>query len=729
MFIRKKTIFFNSLKVGIICIVILIAPQKSYCSQSDTLVRVHISRIDSLFNMLKTSKDTNKVKVLNDLCREYQNQNIDRALKYGNQAFDLARRIDFKKGIASSLFNIGCIYDDQSRYEKAIKLHLQSLKIRKALGDKNGMAANLNNIGNAHYALGNYAKAITHYLQSLKIYEKLALPAFPVQYSNYSDTTGKSVGDRDKGFYKQGIALNLNNIGLVYWSQSKYAKAINYYLQALKINEELLNSHYFNKMRANVRQLIAGNLNNIAIIYCEQENYEKSLEYNRRSLKVYKELRDIKGIGRSLNNIGAVYKIQRRYLEAEAYYLQSLKAFEKLGDKQLIAASLNNIGILYSLRGGSSGNTQDYKKAIEYCKKSLAIAREIGSKEYIKEAYLALAEVYTKLGEHTLALLDKSEYLKKAYKYHQHYSEIKDSIFNEESSKQIAEMQAKYENEEKENKIALLTREKKVRKLELSRKKDEVKKQRITIIALVLSLVLAFLLYNRYRLKQKEKFNKELLKQQKLRLKVIVETQEKEKKRIARDLHDGIGQLLAGLKINMGRFDKEIKNLSFEKKKAFNTSTKILDQACNELRSISHQMMPRALSEAGLVATIDDLLDSTIKNSKLKYNFETHGIKKRLPENIEIGIYRIFQELLSNILKHAKANEIFIHLFKNKNYLILVVEDNGIGFILNSDNKGMGLTNIATRVEAMNGTFTINPGPKLGTIINVRVPLMNTNYI
>ncbi|MBW8051816.1 MAG: tetratricopeptide repeat protein [Cytophagales bacterium] len=718
----RYIIFLNPLKVGIICLVTLVAPQKSYSGHSDTLVHIHISRIDSLFKTLKTSKDTNKVKVLNDLCREYQNQNPDKALKYGNQAFDLAKRIDFKKGIASSLFNIGYVYDDQSRYEEAIKHYLQALKIRKELGDRNGIAANLNNIGNVHYALGNYAKAISYYLQSLKIYEKLVLP---VTYSGYAAPSEKSGEDRDEGFYKQGISLCLNNIGLVHWRQGKYAKAIDYYLQALKINEELLNSLYFNKRRAEFRQLIAGNLNNIAIIYYEQENYAKSLEYDRQSLKVYKELRDKKGIGRSLNNIGEVYKIQGRYLEAEAYYLQSLKAFEKLGDKQLIAASLNNIGIIYSLRGGLSGNTQYYEKAIEYCKKSLAIAREIGSKEYIKEAYLTLAETYARLGEHTLAPLDRNEHLRKAYKYHQRYSEIKDAVFNEESSKQIAEMQAKYENEKNENRIALLTREKKVRKLELSRKEDEVKKQRITIIALVLALVLAFLLYNRYRLKQKEKFNKELLKQQKLRLKVIVETQEKERKRIARDLHDGIGQLLAGLKINMGRFDKEIKNLSIEKKKAFNTSTKVLDQACNELRSISHQMMPRALSEAGLAATMDDLLDSAIKNSKLKYNFETHGIKKRLPENIEIGIYRIFQELLSNILKHAKANEIFIHLFKNKGHLILVVEDNGLGFKLNGDNKGMGLINIATRVEAMNGTFTLNPGHKQGTIINVRVPLMN----
>lgn len=725
MIIRKKLILLNPLKVGIICIVTLIAPQKSYSGHSDTLVGIHISRIDSLFNTLKTSKDTNKVKVLNDLCREYQNQNPDKALKYGKQAFDLAKRIDFKKGIASSLFNIGYVYDEQSRYEEAIKHYLQALKIRKKLGDRNGIAANLNNIGNVHYALGNYAKAINHYLQSLKIYEKLALPVSPVPYSRYSAPLEKSGEDRDEGFYKQGIALCLNNIGLVYWKQGKYLKAIDYYLQALKINEELLNSLYFNKRRAEVRQLIAANLNNIAIIYYEQENYAKSLEYDRQSLKVYKELKDKKGIGRILNNIGEVYKIQGRYLEAEAYYLQSLKAFEKLGDKQLIAASLNNIGIIYSLRGGLSGNTQYYEKAIEYCKKSLAIAREIGSKEYTKEAYLALAETYARLGEHTVAPFDKSEHLKKAYKYHQRYSEIKDAVFNEESSKQIAEMQAKYEKEKNENRIALLTREKKVRKLELSRKEDEVKKQRTTIIALVLALVLAFLLYNRYRLKQKEKFNKELLKQQKLRLKAIVETQEKERKRIARDLHDGIGQLLAGLKINMGRFDKEIKNLSIEKKKAFNTSTKVLDQACNELRSISHQMMPRALSEAGLAATMDDLLDSTIKNSKLKYNFETHGIKKRLPENIEIGIYRIFQELLTNILKHAKANEIFIHLFKNKGHLILVIEDNGIGFKLNGDKNGMGLTNIATRVEAMNGTFTLNPGPKQGTIINVRVPLMN----
>ncbi|MCH8317951.1 MAG: tetratricopeptide repeat protein [Bacteroidetes bacterium] len=288
--------------------------------------------------------------------------------------------------------------------------------------------------------------------------------------------------------FKKGIARSLKNIGIFYYTQGNYDKAIDHYLRSLKIYEKL-----------DDKKSIASSLNNIGIVYWQQGNYDKAMDHYLRSLRMYEELGDKKGIANSLNNIGGVYYEQGNYDKAIDHYLRSLKIYEELGDKQGIAISLNNIGEVYREQG-------KYEMAMEYANRSLSIAQEIGLKELIKNAYETLSTIYA-----------KQKRFQRAYEYYQLYSEVKDSILNKESSKQIAEMEAKYETEKKEKEIEILKKNEELQKA-------EIEQQELLIYSIiggsVLVLIIIIVLYNRNRIKYKLKIEKKLsdLEQQALRL-------------------------------------------------------------------------------------------------------------------------------------------------------------------------------------------------------------------
>jgi len=442
------------------------------------------------------------------------------------------------------------------------------------------------------------------------------------------------------------------------------------YLRSLKMFEEMGD-----------KKGIAKNLNNIGIVYREQGNYDKAIDHYLRSLKIFEESDDKQRIAISLNNLGTVYYEQGNYDKTIDYFLRSLKIDEEAGDKQGIAGSLNNIGEVYREQG-------KYELAIEYVNRSLSIAQEIGFKELIKYTYENLSVIYAKQNR-----------FRQAYEYYQLYSEVKDSILNKESSKQINEMEAKYESEKKEKEIELL------------KKDQQLKGSRLNMFyvlsgGLTLLFIAAMLLLLIYRKNQKLRY-----------IHATIEGQESERYRISKELHDGIGGALASIKLNL-------MNQKHGNKEGLKKVTADLDKTYQEVRSISHALTPPTLSNDAFVEVIRDFVSETAEYSNINIHLECYpeDTLNKLNKWIQTDLYRILQELVNNIIKHAEATSVTIDLAVYDNQINLMVEDNGKGFDASEKPVGIGLKNIRSRVEQIKGTMDIDSKKGRGTIVNIFIP-------
>jgi signal transduction histidine kinase len=315
------------------------------------------------------------------------------------------------------------------------------------------------------------------------------------------------------------------------------------------------------------------------------------------------------------------------------------------------------------------------------------------------------------------------------------YVALKDSMFNETNAKLIREIEAKYENEKKEKRIKLLLKENKIKQLEIGNKQLEIDNDKLVInngknklyaslLGIVLLVVTGFLLYQWNQSRNRKKLHEEMMVQKELRTKAIIEAQETEQVRIAKDLHDGVGQRLTGLRLGWQNIISDLNETDSSLKNKIVSSGQVLNEAADEVRSISHQMMPRSLSESGLIVAMEDMLNSAFKHSTIHHVFEHSNISQRFKKEIEITVFRITQELVNNILKHSGANEVTVQLFKNKDQLVLMLEDNGKGFKFEEQKqKGLGLINIVTRAKLIGGEVNFQPGPFNGTTTTIRIPV------
>jgi PAS domain S-box-containing protein len=203
--------------------------------------------------------------------------------------------------------------------------------------------------------------------------------------------------------------------------------------------------------------------------------------------------------------------------------------------------------------------------------------------------------------------------------------------------------------------------------------------------------------------------------------------QEQERERISRELHDSLGQQLAAIKMLFGAVEPDLGKLGKESHQYYQKATHLLEQAVNEARRISHDLAPHFLDANGLVLAIEKLCRDIGDNSILKCVTHSSKMETRPDRQVEVGIYRIVQELLSNIIKHAHATKVDIFLKQLKNHIVLTVKDNGIGFqgsLEELQQNGIGLRNISSRVKGLQGKLTLGTSKKKGTCVIIEVPLV-----
>jgi signal transduction histidine kinase len=622
--------------------------------------------IDSLEILLPKVKDTSKVIVLNELCWQYRFIEPNKAYKYGNAALDLAGEINYKNGMAQSYNDLGILYIDQSDYNQAINYFNNALEIRKELKDQKGIAALYNKLGIVYQKQSLLPSAIENQIKALEIYEALEMDLY--------------------------AAYCLNNIAIIHQNLGHNDKALLTHKKALKVRQKL-----------NDRNGEAASYGNMANVYLRMADTLNAIQYYEKSILIFEDVNDKVQLSAMLNNLGQLYLGMFNYSQAYELLAKAYEIRAKLEDKKAIASTLLGLGEVYLSR-------EEYQKSKSSYHKALMLAEDCNARVEIMQANLRLAKLHS--------ILNRPD---SAYYYQQNYSAVKDSVFDEQLAGLVLEMEAKYETEKNQKEIQLLTSKAEISNLEIKQQRFQ-----ITLLFLGLFLILgmaSFIIY-RNRQKHKAEYQQAIINEKELGLKAVINAQEDERKRIAKDLHDGIGQTLSGLKLSMQGVCVDFKVTENKNYSKLFKLSNVLDDACNEVRNMSHQMMPKQLGELGLVPALEDMLDKALGDTKLKYSFEYFNVAERFNETVEIALYRVCQELINNTIKHAEATEVNIQLFKNKEFLMLVVEDNGVGLSSKSNkDTGIGMLNIRSRIESINGRFEIDNKAEGGTIANIKIPL------
>lgn len=626
-------------------------------------IGVSQAQVDSLIAQLDGDLSANeRATILNQLCLSLCYSNPDTALYYGKQAVIVGKESSNDTILGKAYNRIGIVMDVTSDWDSALYYYDIAMKYAMITRDSITLSSVFNNFGLIYWNKGQHDLAVENFTQALRIADLQGIDR--IQSNAY------------------------NNIGLIYWEQDRLEEALEYQMKALEIRKQSQDEYG-----------IGASYLNIAMLYDDFEKYDSCIYFLNKSIVIKEKLNDLYGLGKACTNIGITYS-NLNQLDSCFYYLKRAIAIHESTENYYNAASsMFNLGSIYY-------DHSMHENSLEYLNKSLALAEQYG---FNKLMY----KIYNNLGLNNVALRNfesSSLYFKMA-------SNWKDSVYFADRDRAIEEVQKKYETEKQAKDIAILQKDTAEKEVKLLKRKRYI----AGLLSLITLLILFSILFiQRQRSREKARRAAAVINERDKGLKAIVSATENERKRIAKDLHDGVGQQISGLKFF-------IQQLNLEKTENIQKASKlkfIIDELGDEVRNISHQMMPRALQELGLVAAIEDMLEKSFHGSSIEFNFEHVGLNERLVEDIEIAIYRICQELINNIIKHSKAKSVDVQLAKRKDFLFLVVEDNGVGVSGKREkNGGIGMLTIQNRLNIINGELQFDSSEGKGTIATIRVKL------
>ena len=609
--------------------------------------------------------DTNKVILLSDLCWEYRTISADSAILFGVEALHLAKDLSYQKGIAQAYNDLGIIYIDKADYKKAVGYLNESMKIRSQLNDKNGMAALYNKLGIIDQKQGRLKEALQNQIEALKIFRELG--------------------------QEKWMAHSLNNIAIIHQNLGDLEKALEYHKMGLEY-------------RIKIKDVAgeATSYTNLANLYAKMRDTTLSLIYYEKALGLSRKLKSKELISTTLSNLANIYMARKDYFRADQLFRESLDIREQLGDSKGISSTLSRMGSVYA-------ETGRYREASVALNRSLKISKEISVVEEELSALLGLAKLKALTHQ-----LDSTFILMKLY------IATKDSVYDQRIKQQIIEVQNKYENDKLEQDLKLAKKEKEYAEVKLSQRKTQL----WLLVFIIISLTGgAIFLFYRHNKQQQAAVDGERIIQQEARMNAVFLGQEEERRRIAKELHDGIGQTLSAIKLNYNVLTRNVGMMGQQNE--FNKIEKMLDSASVEVRSISHQMMPIELEQFGLVPAIESMLELNLAKTPIQFSFEHNSFAGRFGTQIELALYRVLQELVNNVIKHSKANLLNVQLLKLANHIVFIVADNGVGFdVETQEKKGIGLLNIAGRIDGINGHLHYESIPGNGTTVTIRTPLI-----
>ena len=593
-----------------------------------------------------------------DKLEKFKFKDWDSVEYYGNKILALSNENQYKeRGLAYQYLGV-VRFEKYGNYDSALTLYDISLELLNKDKDSTLLATIYNNFGVVHKTKANYEKALGYFFKGLDF--------------TAADSTSKL-----------SITL-LNNIGEVSLFMGKTDESEKYHQLA-----------YEAALQKEDSLLLGASLVYLGNLASTKMESQKAIDYYSKSLEYLTNYNT--NTANIIMNIGVVYHFKGDLKEAISYYQQAVEAAKKFNSPNSLALSYLNMG--------EAMLALDDPKTEMVLNKTIEVASKHQLNRVLLNAHQFLASYYQKKNNYKIAL--------EHFKQFKNYS---DSVLNENSLAKLNSLNVKFNTAQKEKQIAN-------QKLQIEQKNASIIKQRnqkiLIAVVLIFLILIGSLFYLRSRMKQKYQLQQAVIQEKENGLKAVFLATENERQRISKDLHDGVGQQLSSVKMQLESLT--VGNESVQEKKQ--QITENLSEAARELRHISHQMMPRSLAEEGLVPTLEDLFNKTFSQTSVSCSFEYHDAEMRYPKEVEVSLYRITQELLNNIIKHANAHNVLVQLYKIKNKLVMTVEDDGVGFDINSKSTGHGLINIKSRIETLNGNLEYESIENSQTVITLSVPL------
>ncbi len=642
--------------------------------------------------------------------------------------------------MALALFHLGKSSRKHGKSGKAIEYLTQSKALFEQLKNQKKIADCLNELGIAHKNIGQYQKALNLYFKALEIAEAHKYVQGEIRALSNVSVILIFQRDYEKAieYLKQSLEMQeneaekntiYNNLGVAYKALNKTDEALIYYNKSIE-SSKLAKNIYWE----------ASALNNIGVIYSESEEYDKALRYFLEVENIEKKTGNRKGLIGTYINIGVIKRYQLQYEEA-------IKWFQKADSLAIETKSLFEQKIIYLNLSLTYQSWKKYKKSIDYLYHYVEIKDSLFNEKKNHQIAELVSKYEADRKQKQIELLQQEKRLKGL------------AMQKQKSEFELEQLRAQTEAEKKQNELTILLNQNEIQHLVLEKNTNEIERLKlnaslnetlieaekskaekeatiknvtILISLLIVVPVVVLLIFYQQKIKaqsilsiRNEELNQqktlELIKDFELKtIKAQLEGQEKEKLRIASELHDGVGGNLAGIKLGLSKVADTLNSNS----KLKHIITQV-SETCDEIRSISHDLTPNKILNSAYINLIREYLfnNAAPKNIHVSFHAYPEDNLNSISNDIKIEVYRIIQELLTNAIKHSQANEIGISLNLNNESLILMIEDFGIGFAPEKVVMGIGLLNIETRVASVNGKLTIDSKVGRGTIFTVEIPV------
>ncbi len=585
----------------------------------------------------------------------------EKAVNLYKKAYSMALNAADTLNAGRSMQYIGIVFSEHNDLDSAIHYYKQALPLFKAVNNQKGIGAIYANLGNVWQFRGAYEEAIDYYMQSLPYFEA------------EKDTVS--------------LQITYNNIGSVFSFIHQPKKALSYYATSLELAQLSFDSLGIADTRINMSNIYMAMNDTVSAI----AQLEEATQYSSPDNSYYMMLIN--------NNLAQLYLNEHTINKALSHAKASLDYAREQNRPYYLGKALIT-------HGQALIASKSFYPAIDTLKAALQVGEAIKSNELRSHVHELLSTSYKNLGNYVEA--------------HRHlllHKQLSDSIFKEEQIHSLHELERKYETEKKTRALA-------EQELITAKQEEALSRQKfllglVFLSTLLLAIAAGFLIY--YIHQRRRRYQQQLMilrREQELQsVKALITGEEKERTRIAKELHDGLGGLLSSIKLRFGTFKEYFQGQNGLED--YEQTLSLLNEAGQEVRQISHNLMSEILIKFGLIEALNSYF-STINQSKtLHIDFQVLGLKERLPSSLALTLYRIIQELINNIIKHSNATEVLVQLNCMDNLLAITVEDNGQGFSIEASREGIGLDSIKSRVDYLSGKLDIQSKEGMGTSVYI----------